>query len=58
MYEHDDPCAVNSLIETPGSSPVAGRVVWDPAHSLWNGVMMAVTLVFAPLTASWGAVAV
>jgi S-adenosylmethionine decarboxylase proenzyme len=37
--------AVNSLIETPGCSPVEGRVVWDPAHSLWNGGMLAAALV-------------
>ena len=57
MREHD-PCAVNSLIETPGSSPVAGRVVWDPAHSLWNGGMLATTLVFGAATFSLGALAV
>lgn len=57
--DHDhDPCAVNSLVETPGCSPVTGRVRWDPAHSLWNGGMMAATLVLGPLTVSWGALAV
>ncbi len=49
---HRDPCAVNSLIETPGCDPVAGCVVWDPLHSLWNGGMMAVTLIAGPLTVS------
>ena len=42
--------AVNSLIETPGANPVQGRVAWDPVHSLWNGGMMAATLVLGPLT--------
>ncbi|WP_439470229.1 acyl-CoA desaturase [Brevundimonas sp.] len=56
--DHHDPCAVNSLIETPSCSPVEGRVVWDPAHSLWNGGMLAGALVLGPLTISPGAVAV
>lgn len=58
MRTHDDPCAVQSVVEVAGCSPVEGRVVWDPAHSLWNGGMMLATLVLAPLTISWGAVAV
>ncbi|MDZ4363099.1 acyl-CoA desaturase [Brevundimonas sp.] len=53
-----DPCAVNSLVETPGCSPIDGQVRWDPAHSLWNGGMMTATLVLAPLTFSWAALAV
>lgn len=57
MHEHD-PCAVNSLIETSGSSPVTGRVVWDPIHSLWNGGMLAATLAFGAATFSFGALAV
>lgn len=58
MRDPDDPCAVNSLVETPGCSPVSGRVVWDAPHSLWNGGMLAATLVFAPLTISPGAIAI
>ncbi|MNS34530.1 hypothetical protein D3C72_666580 [compost metagenome] len=57
MHEHD-PCAVNSLIETPGSSPTEGRVVWDPAHSMWNGTMLAVTLASGLATFSLSAFAV
>lgn len=57
MTDHD-PCAVNHLVETPGCSPVKGRVVWDPVPSLWNGAMLAVTLVFGAATFSLGAVAV
>lgn len=53
-----DAHAVNSLIETPGADPVRGRVRWDPAHSLWNGGMMAATLVLAPLTFTPAAFAV
>lgn len=58
MRTHDDPCAVRSVVEVAGCSPVEGRVVWDPVHSLWNGGMMLATLVLAPLTVSRGAVAV
>lgn len=47
---HDDPYAVHSIVETPGATPVGGRVRWDPVHSLWNGGMMAVTLIAGPLT--------
>jgi fatty-acid desaturase len=54
----DDPYAVHSIVETPGASPVEGRVVWDPAHSLWNGGMMLATLILGPMTFSWSALAV
>lgn len=57
MADHD-PCAVNHLIETPGCSPVKGRVVWDPVTSLWNGAMLALTLVFGAATFNLGALAV
>ncbi|WEK40983.1 MAG: acyl-CoA desaturase [Candidatus Brevundimonas colombiensis] len=57
MTDHD-PCAVNHLIETPDCSPVKGRVVWDPVPSLWNGTMLAVTLIFGAATFSLGALAV
>lgn len=53
-----DSCAVNSLIETPGCDTVAGRVVWDPLHSIWNGSMLAVTVIAGPLTVSPGAAVV
>lgn len=54
----DDPYAVHSIVETPGASPVEGRVVWDPAHSLWNGGMMLATLVLGPMTFSRSAFAI
>ncbi len=54
----DDPHAVNHLVETPGADPVRGRVRWAPMQSLWNGGMMAATLVLAPLTFSPAAFAV
>ena len=58
MSDPLDPCAVNSLVETPGCDPLAGRVVWDPIHSIWNGAMLALVLVLGPLTFSLGAVGV
>ena len=57
MAEHTG-CAVNTLIEAPGCDPVAGTVQWDPVHSLWNGGMLAVSVAFAPTTATPGALAV
>jgi fatty-acid desaturase len=55
---HDDPYAVHSLVETPGASPVAGTVRWDPVHSLWNGAMLTTSLVAGPLLFSWAALAI
>jgi stearoyl-CoA desaturase (delta-9 desaturase) len=57
MSERADSCAVNTLVETPGCDPVSGRVVWDPAHSLWHGAMLLASLVLAPLLFSWTALA-
>lgn len=53
-----DRCAVNSLREVPGCSPVAGTVRWDPVHSIWNGGMLAAALILAPLFFSWSGVGV
>lgn len=58
MAGTQDARAVNSLVPVPGADPVAGRVRWDPVHSLWNGGMMLAALVLCPLTATPGAVAV
>ena len=54
----DDDPPVRSIVEVPGCSPVAGVVRWDPATSVWNGGMLGIALVGAPLTVSWSAVAV
>jgi sn-1 stearoyl-lipid 9-desaturase len=54
----DDGCRVNSLVETPDASPVAGRVVWDPVHSLWHGGMLAAAAILVPAYASWSGAAV
>jgi stearoyl-CoA desaturase (delta-9 desaturase) len=53
-----DRSSVNSLIETRGCSAVEGRVRWDPVHSLWNGSMLAASLLLAPLLISWSAVGI
>lgn len=53
MSDPRDPCAVNSLVETPGCDALAGRVRWDPAHSLWNGGMLAASVILGPLTIGW-----
>ena len=55
---HSERCAVNSLVETQGCSPVVGKVRWDPVHSLWNGAMLAASLVLAPMLFTWSALAV
>ncbi len=48
---------VNSLCIAPDDDPAAGRVVWDPARSLWNASMFLVALVFAIPYFTWGAFA-
>jgi stearoyl-CoA desaturase (delta-9 desaturase) len=53
-----DTHAINSLVEIPGADPVAGRVRWDPLHSLWNGGMAIATLLLCPLTFSLPALGV
>ncbi len=58
MRDPADPCAVNSLIELPACNATQGRVVWDWAHSLWNGAMLIASLIFAIPLFSWSAFAV
>lgn len=58
MDTASDRCAVNSLVEVPGCSPVIGKVRWDPVHSLWNGGMLAASLMLGPLFFTWSAFAV
>lgn len=53
-----DRCAVNTLVEVEGCSPVQGTVRWDPVHSIWNGTMLAASLVVAPFLFSWAALAI
>lgn len=40
---------------TPRTDPLAGRVVWTPARSLWTLGMTGAALILGPLTASPGA---
>ena len=58
MDAQEKPEIVGSVVARPGDSPVAGRVRWDPVHSLWNGGHMGVALLLAPFVVSWSAVAV
>ncbi len=58
MDAQEKPEIVGSVVARPGDSPVAGRVRWDPVHSLWNGGHMGVALLLAPFAVSWSAVAV
>ena len=50
-----DPFRVASLTLTSEVDPVAGTVSWDPARSLWNGGMLAASLVLGPIFFSWSA---
>lgn len=56
--QEGDPYAVHTVVETPDCSAAEGRVRWDPIHSLWNGSMMAATLVLGPLFFTWSALTV
>jgi sn-1 stearoyl-lipid 9-desaturase len=44
-------------IDGRGVNAAEGRVAWNPVKSLWNGAMIGCTIVFAPMTATPGAVA-
>jgi sn-1 stearoyl-lipid 9-desaturase len=47
---------VNSLRIDSRCDPSVGRVLWDPARSIWNASMLIVAIVFAPIYFSWSAV--
>lgn len=49
---------VNSLTGLEAADPCAGRVVWDPARSLWNTVMFGAAIGLAPFFVSGSAVLV
>ena len=57
-HHDDDPFGVHSIAAGPDDDAINGRVVWDPVHSLWNGGMLAGTVLLAPVFFSWNAVAV
>ncbi len=52
----NDRCRVNSLVETPSCDPEMGSVHWDPAHSFWNGGMLATALLLGPVYFAWDTV--
>jgi len=58
MAAERDRCEVNTLVETPECSATEGVVRWDPVHSLWNGSMLAATVILAPRLFSLGALLV
>lgn len=45
------------MISRPESDAVEGRVVWVWTKSLWVGSLTLIALIFAPLTFTWGALA-
>ena len=53
-----DPNDVGSVRAGAVADAVAGRVEWDPVHSLWNGTMLVLTLGVAPFVVSPGALLV
>jgi stearoyl-CoA desaturase (delta-9 desaturase) len=52
------PFRVSSLAIDPQCDALDGRVVWDPARSIWNSAMLLATLLLAPVFVTWGAVLV
>ena len=51
------PClSTDRMIAGPDTSAVEGEVRWSPTKSLWTGGMLAAALVFAPFTATPGAI--
>jgi sn-1 stearoyl-lipid 9-desaturase len=48
---------VNSLVLNSDVDPLDGDVQWDPARSLWNGSMLAASLILAPWFFTWSALA-
>ena len=57
-YESRDRCEVNWIADDRDADAMAGRVCWDPLHSLWNGGMLIAALVLGPLLFSWSGFAV
>jgi sn-1 stearoyl-lipid 9-desaturase len=53
--DHSARNAVNTLVEVLGCDPAAGRVRWDPVHSLWNGTMLLIAVALGPITFTWSA---
>lgn len=51
-------CEVNWIASDTGADARSGVVLWDPAHSLWNGGMLVTALIAGPLTFSLSAFAI
>jgi len=49
---------VNSLTNLDTARPDKGRVVWDPARSIWNTGFILGALILGPLYFTWGALLV
>lgn len=49
---------VNSVVLNAEVDPLDGDVHWDPARSLWNGAMLAASLVLAPWFFTWSALSI
>jgi stearoyl-CoA desaturase (delta-9 desaturase) len=49
---------VNSLVLNADVDPLDGDVHWDPARSLWNGAMLAASLLLAPWFFTWSALSI
>jgi len=49
---------VNSLTNLDTARPDKGRVVWDPARSIWNTGFFLSAFILGPLYFTWGALAV
>jgi fatty-acid desaturase len=43
------------IVANASSDPVLGRVRWSPTKSIWIGSMTSVTIIFGPLSFTWGA---
>jgi stearoyl-CoA desaturase (delta-9 desaturase) len=52
---NSDAYQVNSLTIDASVDPVAGKVVWDPFRSIWNGGMLLGGLILGPLFIAWDA---
>ncbi len=45
----DGPYKVNSLVLDENVSPLTGRIVWDPARSLWNAMILLTAVILGPI---------
>ena len=52
---HD--ATIAGRLRDAGADARAGQVKWDPAHSLWNGTMLAAAVFVGPFVFSWQAFA-